>query len=479
MDSYISISSIFQRIVKKEAVTLLIALLIFTALFFVLFVVHFSKELYIEYYDTKRAYLPAYIIQTPYSYEKLKTQIQNHQIPESDYLIASVKTLPKAQAFISSSQASILPKGYTLLALHFDRKLSLDLECKDKEVKVDVRSVYANRKGGWQFKTQPLDECKKHRDLFLLTPYGKIHLINKRTTSRYTKLVYKAKKEDVERFYSFLISLAKQHFLGYNPADRYTLASKDIHPVVALHTKMLKDIFSLMLLKKCSLANDEAFEYLGEDFSSRFHLRLKDKGFDKDFSVIGVLPFSPANLKGIEKNILFVNADYIEESDELGSFLFVKNPERDFDFIPGDRVDKIDMSPAYKKIKQQVNIVIFGVDIVLFLFGAMIVYYFVNHIYSKYDKLFRITLLYGKRSVFATAMLFGIFVLGVTSADALGKLLVSQINDIFYVYYVDFIGYEPDMLLIVVSVLVLSVASFFIERYLQTKLAKNYRGIRK
>ena len=479
VDRRVTSSTLFWKLLWHERVTLFILLLIFSSLFFILYGMDFAKKLYVEYTDTQTAYLPKYIIETELTSKEILSLLQRNGLSAKSCLVASKFDLPHAKAYISQRERSVVPKKFTLLAFHFPKAIFFDIHYASTYKKVPLQEVYTNRKGVWSFKTDPIG-CKRGEKVRLALPEREVTLLCGRTTSRYTKLLYKAERETVDAVYDYLVSIVKSRFLGYAPFDRYALDSKTTLKTVALHTKMLKALFSLLLSPKCALANRHAFEYFGEDYSNRFHIKLEDRDFSKEFSIVGTIPFSLEDAAGFSKNIILANAEYLREFNASKRVIFVKDSTIDLHFIPGKRVFRESFGKAYMQKKERVELVVELILVSLLLFfGGAIVYHFVNHLYLKHLQIFRTLSLYGKSGYYATAVIVFVVLLAVIVGNLGNTLLVNAINDIFYEYFVDFIGYDFDtefVLHTLFALVVLVSLAAVIEMRVRNRVVNNYKG---
>ncbi len=473
-------SHLFFRIIKNETSYLLSSMIMFTSLFFILFILFMSKEIFIHYSDSNSMLLPKSLIVIDADLKSVKKTLAENAISQDSLLIAQSKNYPDLAIYSNINGQKSLPKKFTLLSFDIQNSTELTFECNDKREEVKLLDISLKRHKNWVFKVNKLSSCQAKSDLYLITKNSKIKMKLKRNSS-YAKIVYKANIETDKLIYPFLINLEEKLFLHYFAYSKYfvSLDSK-LSKETQEHAKMLNSLFKIIFAKKRerALLNHEAYTFLTAYKKIPFTITPLNKEFTKSITILDELALNITNDKSsFSKYLIIANLSSFKNIHYDKTVIFCKkdsiNPNI---FSKAIKINREDFHTVQQSSSLKINTTIFVTLFILFILMLALINSFVSRNYKLYQATFSILIFHGFRFKIVTFILALLLFTTLLLSYLLSTFLLNEVNCIFNLYYVDLIRLNFEYNYIVGFFILSIIASYLYESKAQNNIINKAKG---
>ena len=477
------LKKIFYGFLNKEKYYLLSAFLILGAIYFILYVLLLSKDIYLHYTNGSLVLLPKKIVVVPT--EKLQSvtkAMKNHNISKKDFIVCGVKNYDNIalHKLKYTQDIKLIPSAYTFLMLNIDFPI-LNGKCKNKKYTLAVKDISFHRRRRWYIKTEPINIVAKYFYVFIKkNQYLKLKII--KNNYKYTLLSYTPNIQEDKLFYPFLISLINDNFLNFYPSSQYlSYKNRSITTTenTKMYAKMLENMFGVIFSNKRRirvLSNIEAYKYLTNYDGIYLRFLLKDNQNLYKMFVLDKIPFAIPNIADIKSKIFIGNMKSFKNISYDKYILFIKK-DINLSFLKGYKTfTQKEIIPKLYSLNSEVHLIIIAIVGVLLILLISIVISFLSRLYNLYELILKTFLFYGYSIKVLFLMLSTTLILSMLFALVNVEILLSCLNDIFYQYYLNQIKLEIDYNSILIILIVVLVVAYIYESYLQQKVLEKYKG---
>jgi len=468
-------------IFKKEFSYLVGSAIMFTALFFLLFVLYIAKEIFIYYSDSDSMLLPKSVLVVDTNLSETYETLKQHNIPLDTVLLARIKNIPDLSVYSHINQQNTLAKDFTLISFDIRADEKIQVSCQGRVQELKLLDISLKHHKNWIFKTQKLKNCERKSEVTLITKESNIKMQLKRNR-RYGELLYRSTAETDKILYPYLIALQERLFLKYIPYSKYfTDAKHNYTKETKEHSKMLNSLFSIIFAhtKRRIMVNHLAYthftDYKKIPFSISATLNADE---EKDYTVVDELPIDIRNTKkDFNAHLIVANLSSIADAKYDETVIFCKKPlPLSSIFKRATLIERKDFLSVQKSAAASINQIIYVVTFLLFLLMFALINSFTSRNYALYQNILATLLFYGFRFKITTAVLFVLFSLSVFISYILSYFLLSEVNAIFNLYYVDMVHFEFEYRYLVLFFILSLVAAYAIEQHNQKKLINKATG---
>lgn len=473
-------SHLFLRILKNETSYLLSSLVMFTSLFFILFILFMSKEIFIHYSDSNSMLLPKSIIVVDEDINSVNQILQKNNISKKTLLLGEIKNYEDLAIFSNINGAKSLPKAFTLLSFEIQQNAKILLECKQKQEEVSILDITLKRHKDWVFKVQRLSHCEVKERVTLITKDARIPLVLKKNKS-YAKLIYKANIDTDKIFYPFLISLEEKLFMNYFAYSKYFVSQNSkLSKETQEHAKMLNSLFKIIFAKsrQRALLNHEAYTFLTEYKKIPFSITPLNHDYTKSLIVLDELALNINNDKvPFYENLIVTNLSSLQKIDYDKTLIFcqdtIVNPKL---FTNSIKILRDDFDTVKQSASVKINTSIYIILSILFILMLALLNSFISRNYKLYKETFSILIFHGFHFKIATFILSILLLTTLIVSYLISTILLNQVNNIFDLYYVDLIRLNFEYNYILGFFILSIVASYLYETKAQNDIINKAKG---
>lgn len=473
-------SHLLLRVLKNEISYLTSALIMFTALFFILFALFTNKEIFIHYSDSNSMLLPKSIIVVDDTLENVNKTLQKNNISKKNLLLAESKNYKDLSIYININGEKSLPKNFTLLSFEINKKAKLTFECHGERAEVNILDIVLKHQKDWIFKTQKLSHCKRKEEIYLIVQDSKIKMKLKKNKT-YAKLEYTADINSDKLLYPYLINLEESLFLNYFAYSKFFIAkSTTLSKETQEHAKMLNSLFKIIFAKarKRVLLNHESYSFLTEYKKIPFTIKALHSDFHSATTVLDELALNITNEKTLfYKQLLIANSALLKGVTYDKVLIFSKDDTIDEQiFTNAIKIDRSDFDTVKQSSSKKINLTIYITLFILFILMLALINSFITRNYKLYKETFSILIFHGFNFKIVTFILSVILFISFTAAYIITLLLLNEVNNIFDLYYVDLIRLNFEYNYIIMFFALSIISSYLYELKAQTKIINKAKG---
>jgi len=473
-------SHLFMRILKNETSYLLSSMIMFTSLFFILFILFISKEIFIHYSDSNSMLLPKKLIVLEQSLPKVHEILKANNISEKNLLFAQIKNYKELSIYSNINRQKSLPKDFTLLSFDIKKDPKVIIECKGKREEVSILDISLKRHKDWIFKLEKLSHCKAKEKLFLITPNASIEMKLKKNKS-YAKLEYKAHLDTDKLLYPFLINLEESLFVNYFAYSKFFVSKNcTFSKETQEHAKMLNSLFKIIFAnaRRRALVNHESYTFLTEYKKIPFTIMPLTDDFKNPLTVLDELALNITNdITPFYEQLIIIDKKSLKNVHYDKTLIFCK--EGIFNeniFKNAIKIDRKDFNTVKKSSSAKINITIYVTVFILFILMLALMNSFVTRNYKLYKETFSILIFHGYHFKMVTFLLSFILVVTLLIAYVITFLLLNEVNNIFDLYYVDLIRLNFEYNYILGFFILSIIASYLYELKAQNDIINKAKG---
>ena len=466
------LSKLLQTTLMQQKYYIFGTLVMFVALYFILFSLYLSQDVLGYYANTKTTILPYKTVVLPPDSTPEKSLADAGVDPES-YRVVHMKNFENLCFTNSYNTNKTLPKNFTLFCVDTPKNQTLQLQHNKKNITKKLTNIQLKRHKDWVFTIEPTKELTRGDTLWLLTPTHRYKLKVVFSSSRKTKLLYKGVATAESALYRYLIDLEQKLFLPFVAYSKY-VATKDtaISVEAKMYAKMLHALFGVAFAKKRPkvLLNQEGFDFFSSFSKISIFLKPVERSFSKRFIVLDSYPVALKNnsFKVYSKQIVASSAAY--KNLHYDKTLVFCTTDEAAQLLGGKHLEQKEYVAYAKNLYFAITATLVVVTVLLFLLVVMLSESFMARNYNFYKEKFDFLLFYAQSTPILTIILAIIMFVALLLSFGGVVMLLATINEIFYLYYLDAIpcniAYGYVMLFFGASVGV----AYFKERKYQKKI---------
>lgn len=436
-------SHLFVRIIKNETSYLLNSMIMFTSLFFILFILFMSKEIFIHYSDSNSMLLPKSMIVVDDNLSLVYETLSKNSISKEGLLFGAVKNYEELAVYSNINGQKSLPKSFTLLSFDIQTDKKITIECNNQREDVKILDIALKRHKDWVFKVKKLSFCKAKEDVTLITQNSEIKMRLKRNET-YAKLIYKADEDTDKLLYPFLIDLEEELFINYFAYSKFFVSQKSkLSKEAQEHAKMLNSLFKLSFAKHRQrvLLNHDAYTFLTEYKKIPFSIMPLHSDYQKNITVLDELALNITNDKvPFHEYLLIANLSTLKDIKYDKTVIFCIDKELDISlFTNATKIYRDEFQTVKQSASFKINTTIYLILSILFVLMLALIKSFLSRNYKLYKSTFDILIFHGFNFKVATLILTLILSVSFTLAYLISTILLHEVNTIFNLYYVDLI----------------------------------------
>lgn len=452
----------------------------FTSLFFILFILFMSKEIFIHYSDSNSMLLPKSILVVDDNLSEIHTILKAQNISQDDVTLAKVKNYKNLSIFCNINGQKSLPKDFTLLSFDIPSDKKIIIECDNKREEVKILDIALKRHKDWVFKTEKLSYCKAKENVLLVMPNTTLKMVLKRNKT-YAKLLYKSDKSNDKLLYPYLIHLEESLFVNYFAYSKFFVSQDSkLTKEAQEHAKMLNSLFKIIFAKKRQriLLNHESYSFLTEYKKIPFNMTPLNKEYKKSLTALDELALNITNTKRpFYDYLLLTNLSALPNVHYDKSLIFCKKQtiEKTL-FSNAIEIRREDFNTVKQSASMKINTTIYTTLFVLFILMLALINSFISRNYKLYKATFSILIFHGFHFKIVTLLLATLLSVTLLLAYFISTILLNEVNSIFNLYYVDLIRLHFEYNYIFGFFILSIVVSYIYESKAQQRIINKAKG---